>query len=87
MREIILDKLKEILYDDCLRAKLYLRVIKEQFDYPYFKERLEFHRKHGDPECLREWLCNYVFRNRLNTLVLHPICLHHRGKIEAKKPL
>ena len=46
-----------ILYDDCLRAKLYLRVIKEQFDYPYFKERLEFHRKHGDPECLREWLC------------------------------
>ena len=45
-----------ILYDDCLRAKLYLRVIKEQFDYPYFKERLEFHRKHGDPECLREWL-------------------------------
>ena len=46
-----------ILYDDCLRAKLYLRVIKERFDYPYFKERLEFHRKHGDPECLREWLC------------------------------
>lgn len=45
-----------ILYDDCLRAKLYLRVIKDQFDYPYFKERLEFHRKHGDPECLREWL-------------------------------
>jgi hypothetical protein len=46
-----------VLYDDCLRAKLYLRVIKERFDYPYFKERLEFHRKHGDPECLREWLC------------------------------
>ena len=46
-----------ILYDDCLRAKLYLRVIKDRFDYPYFKERLEFHRKHGDPECLREWLC------------------------------
>ena len=31
-------------------------MIKDQFDYPYFKERLEFHRKHGDPECLREWL-------------------------------
>ena len=45
-----------ILYDDWLRAKLYLRVIKDRFDYPYFKERLEFHRKHGDPECLREWL-------------------------------
>ncbi len=46
-----------ILYDDCLRAKLYLRVIKEQFDYDYFKERLEFHKQHNDPECLREWLC------------------------------
>lgn len=46
-----------ILYDDCLRAKLYLRVIKEQFDYDYFKERLEFHKQYDDPECLREWLC------------------------------
>ena len=46
-----------ILYDDCLRAKLYLRVIKERFDYEYFKERLEFHKQHNDPECLREWLC------------------------------
>ena len=45
-----------ILYDDCLRAKLYLRVIKERFDYPYFKERLEFHKQYDDPECLREWL-------------------------------
>ena len=46
-----------VLYDDRLRAKLYLKVIKDQFDYDYFKERLEFHKQYNDPECLREWMC------------------------------
>ena len=45
-----------ILNDNCLRANLYLRVVKRQFDSAYFYERLEFHKKHDDSECLFEWL-------------------------------
>ena len=57
-----------ILYDNCLRAKLYLRVIKEQFDYDYFKERFDFHKHHNDPECLLEWL-NKLSSSQLKELL------------------
>jgi hypothetical protein len=37
------------------RAKISFQVIKEVFDYDYFKQRLDFHKKHEDKECMREW--------------------------------
>lgn len=38
------------------RTKLFLQVIKDVFDYDYFKQRLEYHKTHDDKECMREWL-------------------------------
>lgn len=38
------------------RTKIYFKIIKEVFDYDYFKQRLECHKNHEDKECMREWL-------------------------------
>ncbi len=44
--------------DELMIAEIRLKVIKELFDYNYFSERLDHHRKYDDKECLLE----YVFK-------------------------